>query len=166
MNYAIVAMVAFLLGYITEIGVLMIRGRRILVPFISASSRNFTLAAVALSLVALLTIVNIQTTNDEAAACDRQFREALRYNTDLTAEQRDLNARATQISADRRVLLDKLFANLPTAIESSGRTSVYQLVSNYNVQAAQLAREYDRLIAYRNSLDKTRKPYPEPTCGK
>ena len=164
MNYVIVALVSFLIGFITELGYLYIRGRRILVPFISATSRNFTIAAVALSLVALMTIVNVQQSADKSAECDRQFREALKHNTDLTSEQRDITNRARDIAADQRVLLDQLFAQLPAALGDAQKVQI--LVSDYNSRAAQLSKDFDRLIAYRNSLDKSHKSYPEPACGR
>lgn len=164
MNYLIVAVISFTLGFIVELGYLYVRGRRILVPFISATSRNFTIAAVVLSLVALMTVINVSNASEKTAECNRQFREAIKYNTELTSEQHDINARATEISADRRILLDQTFTALTAALDQPGRGDIQRVISNYNEKAATYAKEYDRLIAYRNSLDTKRKPYPEPTC--
>lgn len=163
-NYLLVSAISFLLGFIIDLGYLHWRGHKIVMPFISASSRNFTIAAIVFSLIALMTVVNVSNSQEESAECNRQFREALKYNTEVTAEQRDLNNRAADISADRRVLLDKTFVDIGTAIGDP--VKVRQVIGDYNVRAAGLAREYDRLIAQRQALDRNRKPYPEPECGR
>lgn len=62
------------------------------------------------------------------------------------------------------MLLDQLFAQLPAALGDAQKVQI--LVSDYNSRAAQLSKDFDRLIAYRNSLDKSRKSYPEPACGR
>lgn len=163
-NYLIVGSICFLLGFIANIGVLRWRGHKIVVPFISATSRNFTIAAIVLSLVALLTVINMANSSEQSARCNREFREALRYNTEVTSEQRDLNNRADAISAERRTILDQTFVDIGASLGDPKK--VQKVIADYNLRAATLAREYDRLIAERAALDRNRKPYPEPECGR
>ncbi|QOC55722.1 membrane protein [Gordonia phage Archimedes] len=163
MNYLIVALVSFSIGFITELGYLYIRGRRILVPFISATSRNFTIAAVALSLVALMTIVNVQQSADKSEECDRQFREALKYNTDLTAQQRTLDEHEDALDAQARRNINRVIREVS---ESTSRPDSLRALVGYNTQAAILDREYAKVDAERVRLNNSRKTYPEPTCGR
>lgn len=164
-NYVFTAVVSFLCGYIVQLGWLKIRGRRILFPFISANSRNVTIGAIVLALVSLFTILNVQHTADQTEDCNRQFRAALKYNTDVNGEQRDMNDRATAISAERRTVLDEAFARIGQSLPERDSAGVYRAINEYTVSASRLAREYDQLISDRNALNNNRKPYPEPSCG-
>lgn len=163
-NYVLTAALSFLLGFIAELGYLRIRGRRIIMLFIPSTSRNFTLAAIALSIVVLFTVIQVSTSDQKAAECDREFRQALAYNTSLTAEQRRISDRATDISSDRRKLLDRTFVDIGASVGDV--PAVRKVVSDYNTQARALSDEYERLQAEKSRLDKERKPYPDPECGR
>ena len=163
-NYVLTAALSFLLGFITELGYLWIRGRRIILPFIPSTSRNFTLAAIALSIVVLFTVIQVSASDQEAEKCDREFREALTYNTSVTAEQRRITDRAADISSDRRKLLDQTFVDLGAVVGDF--PAVRKVVSDYNTRARALSDEYERLQAEKSRLDKERKPYPDPECGR
>ncbi|UEA57314.1 hypothetical protein LK459_11715 [Gordonia otitidis] len=163
-NYVLTAALSFLLGFIAELGYLRIRGRRIILLFIPSTSRNFTLAAIALSIVVLFTVIQVSVSDQKAAECDREFREAITYNTSVTAEQRRITDRATDISSDRRKLLDQTFVDLGAVVGDF--PAVRKVVSDYNTQARALSDEYERLQAEKSRLDKERKPYPDPECGR
>ena len=163
-NYILTAALSFLLGFITELGYLRFRGRRIILPFIPSTSRNFTLAAIALSTVVLFTVIQVSASDQKAAECDREFREALTYNTSLTAEQRRISDRAADISSERRKLLDQTFVQIGAVVGDF--PAVRKVVSDYNTEARALADEYDRLQAEKTRLDADRKPYPDPECGR
>lgn len=161
-NYVLTAALSFLLGFIAELGYLRIRGRRIIMLFIPSTSRNFTLAAIALSIVVLFTVIQVSAADQEAEKCDREFRQALAYNTSLTAEQRRISDRANDISADRRKLLDQTFVDLGASVGDF--PAVRKVVSDYNTRARALSDEY--VEAEKSRLDKERKPYPDPECGR
>lgn len=163
-TYVLTSALSFLLGFIIELGYLRIKGRRIILPFIPSTSRNFTLAAIALSVVVPFTVIQVSVSSTKSTQCDREFRQALAYNTSLTAEQRSINDRATAISADRRKLLDQTFIDLGAAIGNPDR--VREIVTGYNAQARALSEEYERLQAEKTRLDQDRKPYPDPECGR
>lgn len=163
-NYVFVSVGSFLAGNIVTLGYLKWRGYKIVIPHINSSSRNMTIFAIILALVTLATVLNQEANQRETERCNNEFRAALKYNTEVTAEQRDVNDRAQKISRDRREILDEMFVDIGETIEGNpGRIS--DIVSTYNVRAQELGREYDELIAYRSSLDKKRTPYPEPSCG-
>lgn len=164
-NYVLTAALSFLLGFIAELGYLRIRGRRIIMLFIPSTSRNFTLAAIALSIVVLFTVMQVSAADQEAEKCDREFRQALAYNTSLTAEQRRISDRANDISADRHKLLDQTFVDLGASVGDFPAVRKV-VVSDYNTQARALSDEYERLQAEKSRLDKERKPYPDPECGR
>lgn len=163
-NYVLTAALSFLLGFIAELGYLRIRGRRIILLFIPSTSRNFTLAAIALSIVVLFTVIQVSASDQKAEKCDREFRQALAYNTSLTAEQRRISDRATDISSDRRKLLDRTFVDIGASIGDV--PAVRKVVTDYNTQARALSDEYERLQAEKMRLDQDRKPYPDPECGR
>lgn len=163
-NYVLTAALSFLLGFITELGYLRFRGRRIILPFIPSTSRNFTLAAIALSIVVLFTVIQASVSDEKSERCDREFREALTYNTSLTAEQRRISDRAADISSERRKLLDQTFVQIGAVVGDF--PAVRKVVSDYNTEARALADEYDRLQAEKTRLDADRKPYPDPECGR
>ena len=163
-NYVLTAALSFLLGFITELGYLRFRGRRIILPFIPSTSRNFTLAAIALSIVVLFTVIQVSVSDEKSERCDREFREALTYNASLTAEQRRISDRAADISSERRKLLDQTFVQIGAVVGDF--PAVWKVVSDYNTEARALADEYDRLQAEKTRLDADRKPYPDPECGR
>lgn len=163
-TYILVSVVSFLLGFIVELGVLRIRGRRIILPFISSTSRNFTIAAIALSVITLGTVINAAVTQDHIDQCNREVREALTYNVNISDQQRQLNDRASGISADRRKLLDKTFISIGEALGNPDR--VRAIVTEYNTEARALSTEYEHLQEERAKLDQDRKPYPDPRCGR
>lgn len=100
-SYVLVAAVGMVFGFVLELGYAHIRGRRIIVPFIPSSSRNFTIGGIAFGIVALVTVIQVNVSDAREAQCNREQRAALAYNTGVTAEQRALNDKAAQISAAR-----------------------------------------------------------------
>lgn len=164
-NYLLVSAISFLFGFVIEVGWLHWRGHRVLVPFISSSSRNITIAAIAVAMMSLLTIVNVQHQADRTAECDKQFREALKWNTDIAADQRRLDDEAREKTADRRKLLDDTFSNMSQAITRGDSAAVRQVIADYNAKVQILTNESDKIASERAAVDRTRKPYPEPTCG-
>ncbi|MDJ0010086.1 hypothetical protein [Gordonia alkanivorans] len=162
-NYAIVGIGGFLVGLMVEIGYLKVRGRRILLPFISPTARNFTIAAILLAVISMTTVYNVDRTGREAAECDRQFREALRYNTNLTAQQRQLDEHEDTLDGKTRENLNRALRNVASAAGS--RVDVLAAITNYNKEAAVIDAEFVRLYEEREQINADRKPYPEPSCG-
>lgn len=172
LNNVAIAVVFFLVGYITQLGYMKVRGHQIIVPHLASGSRTLTILSVILALICLTTIYNVDKNAkasaaqaEAAAECDRQFREALTYNTTVTSEQREISDRATQISRDRRQILDKMFVDIGNALPGDP-ARIPAIVKVYNDRARQLGVEYDDLIRYRGTLDAKRAPYPDPSCGR
>ncbi|QDF17973.1 hypothetical protein SEA_CLARK_24 [Gordonia phage Clark] len=162
-NYVIVGAGGFLTGLMVELGYLKVKGRRILLPFISPTARNFTIAAILLAVISLTTVYNVDQTGREAAECDRQFREALRYNTNLTAQQRQLDEHEDALDGKTRENLNRALRNVAAA--AGHREDVLAAITNYNEVAAAIDAEFDQLYVEREQINAERKPYPEPTCG-
>jgi hypothetical protein len=162
-------LIGVVVGMLIKFGYLHIRGRRILIPFVSHSSRNFTIVGVVLVTLSLLTIVNVELNARESAECDRQFRAALTYNVGVTREQDEITERARGISAERRALLDDTFIRIGRSLSADDpvqRTAgVNDAVDHYVREAKTLSQDYDELLKYRDGLNSKRKAYPEPLCG-
>ena len=161
-NYVIVGAGGFLTGLMVELGYLKVKGRRILLPFISPTARNFTIAAILLAVISLTTVYNVDRTGREAAECDRQFREALRYNTNLTAQQRQLDEHEDALDGKTRENLNRALREVAAA---AGREEAFAAIARYNDVAAGIDAEFVRLYQEREQINADRKPYPEPTCG-
>lgn len=166
-NYIIVGSAGFLVGLMVEFGYLRIMGHRIILPFITGSSRNFTIAAVLLAMISLTTIYNVERTATATAECNEQFRAALKYNTDIAAETREISDRVRDLQVQRRRALDEAFAHIGESVRrpDRDRSGTAEAVERYNIAARILSERYDKLVAYQAELNRNRKSYPEPSCG-
>ncbi|MCF8605162.1 hypothetical protein L5I01_17550 [Gordonia sp. HY442] len=166
LDYIVVGVSGFVLGMIAEWGILKVKGHRVTLPFISSTSRNFTIMAILLAVISLGTIYNVEKTSSAAADCNRQFREALAYNTAVARETRDVQDRARSITTERRQLLDSTFTKVALALDDPTRpNAAAEAIKEYVEQSGQLTKRYDDLTAYQQTLDKDRRAYPEPNCG-
>ena len=163
-SYLLTGLGGFCLGALIEFGYLHIRGHKIVIPYIPIRSRNFTILAIMLSVISLVTIVTVQVNMDGVNACNRQFRQALAYNNAISVEQRQIDARASALYSHRRDLLDRGFLSIGQNIND--RLKIIEAINDYNVAIKDITKEYDDLIRYKDSLDASRKPYPEPQCGR
>lgn len=160
-EYIVVCIISYLAGAMTKLGYYQWKGRKVLLPFVSATSRNYTIAAVVFGLLATYTFVTVsvdQARNDE---CNRQFREALAYNTMVNSQDRDLTNRLDDIASRKEADLDRVIGavaadpfNSPTALREYN-----DRIDDYNLERAKIGEE-------RRQIADTRLPYPEPTCGK
>lgn len=155
-------------GFMVQVGWYEFHGRRVIVPFISRSARNFTIIAMALAVLSFATIVQSFVNSNRAEDCDRQFREALAYNTDLGASTRDLDTRERMARDDGRVAIADLVRDLSLRLTTpppptANDTAV--LLARYNDRAEDVAKRLDRVATERNAVNAQRAPYPEPTCG-
>lgn len=163
-SYLLIGLGGFCLGVIVELGYLRIRGHKIVIPYIPVRSRNFTILSILLSVISLVTVVTVYVNTERVDECSRQFRQALAYNTAITMEQREIDARASALYSLRRDLLDRAFLSIGQNINN--KSKIIEAINNYNVEIKDITKEYDDLIRYKDSLDASRKPYPEPQCGR
>lgn len=156
-------------GFMVQVGWYEFHGRRVIVPFISRSARNFTIIAMALAVLSFATIVQSFVNANRAEDCDRQFREALAYNTELNSGTRALDDRQRQAQDDSRRATANLVKDLATRISTPPpptRDETVDILNVYNAKAKTVAETLERIDAERDALNAARKPYPEPTCGR
>ncbi|QLF84002.1 membrane protein [Gordonia phage Upyo] len=161
-NYLLVGVIGFLSGTIVTFGYRKIRGRKVILPFIENTARNITIGAVILGLLSLTTIYNVERSDAAKERCDREFRTALAYNTAVTAQQRDLDAREDHLDGETRLNLNNALRRIVT---SPSDENTLQVVADYNRRASEIDSQFASLDAERARLEKERKPYPEPSCG-
>ena len=162
-NYLGVGVIGFLVGQIVTFGYMRARGRRIVLPFIENTSRNFTIGVIVMGLICTSGVWSSMQKSEDTARCNREFRDAIKYNSDVTSEQRDMNDRAAAISRERRTVMDQMFIQIGGSIGDPAK--VQDVIADYNTRVARLSRDYDKLIADRNALNRTRTGYPAPSCG-
>lgn len=156
-------------GFIVQVGWYEVHGRRVILPFVSRSSRNFTVIAMALAVLSFATIVQSAISSNRAETCDREFRTALAYNTELNIGTRSLDERGRAAQERSRTATATLVRDLATRIATPpppSRDETVAILNTYNQTAVQVANELDRLAEERAAIDAARKPYPEPTCGR
>lgn len=163
-GYILTGAIGVVVGHIIEIGWLKVRGHRILVPYVSARSRNVTVAAILFAVISLVTVVQVDRSSQRSAECNRQFRDALAHNAGVSDEQRALAERITEITQERWTEQDKLFTRLGK--NSTRPDEILRMINEYNGVVGGLSAEYSALLAERDQKDQSRKPYPEPECGR
>lgn len=99
-SYLIVGALGFISGFVWRLGTLKIHGKEVVLPFIGANSRNFTLVAIVLALLSLFTIVQVDRSNTENTRCQVEFQAVLKYNADITTQERPLNERRDKAQFD------------------------------------------------------------------
>lgn len=167
-SYAIVAVLGFVAGFAFRIGTLKIHNKEIVVPFIASSSRNFTLCAIGLALLSLFTIVQVDRNNSQSVDCQIQFQSALKYNTDLTAQERELNTRKDQVEQEARESISGLIqdvTNWATTVPPLTQEQKLQVFIDYNTKSAQQKKAIEDIEKERRDISANRAPYPEPKCG-
>lgn len=169
LSYGIAGLVGFLTGVTVQFGYLKAHGKRIVLPFISNSSRTITMAAIGLALLSLFTIVQVERSDAERTSCQTQFQEALAYNTMLNKQDRDLATRERAASAESRDAIGDLILDITGVY---GRTppatqeETLQIFGVYNQRQAAVTEEFAQVDRDREEINTKRAPYPEPACGK
>lgn len=160
LSYVIVGITGFTSGAIMQFGFLKVKGRKVVIPFIESSSRNLTMLAIVLGLMSLFTIVQVDQSAKRYESCQVQFQEALKYNTDITAQERSLTRQKDKTEEEARQSLRDLIFGL-TQENPDGPALVGKFYSDTTRQNKQLAEiEHERA-----ELTANRTPYPEPRCG-
>lgn len=168
-SYAIVAVLGFVTGFAFRLGSLKVGGKEVVVPFIASSSRNFTLCAIGLALLSLFTIVQVDRNNAQTTDCQVQFQTALKYNTELSAQERDLNQRKDVVEQEARESISGLIqdvTNWATAVPPLTQEQKLQVFIDYNRRSLEQKQALDKIDQERKDITASRAPYPEPKCGK
>lgn len=162
LNDLLIVVCSFLMGFAVDLGYRWKwRGRKIVVPYIAVRARNATIFAAVLGLISVGTVINVATAQHATEVCNVEFREALKYNTDLTAQQRDLDEREDALDAQVRRNLNEVLRAVAAA---DTRQETLDAIATYNAAAVGIDTQFDNLDRTRIELNSERKPYPEPRC--
>lgn len=160
MSAIAVSIVSFFLGFATKAGYLRVQGQQVRVPIIERSRVTFSMLVIIMLSLSLVSIFQVQRVIDSSEDCNRQFRTALTYNAGINREDNDLrDERDAQLST-RRDAQDKLIATLgPTGVANASALLQYRTV------VASVENRLREIDARRMEAQRTRAPYPAPTCG-
>lgn len=159
-SYLIVGALGFISGFVWRLGTLKIHGKEVVLPFITSNSRNFTLVAIVLALLSLFTIVQVDRSNTENTRCQVEFQTVLKYNTEITTQERPLNERRDKAQFDSNQALTD-FVHLLLTPDVDVRAELKVLDDKRT--AAQ--NEINQVEKERKVLTESRAPYPSPHCG-
>lgn len=131
-------------------------GVPVLVPFITRTSRNFTIVVLTLSLLTVGTVV--QSSIDQAAQdrCNQEFKRVLSERSEITTEDSALNAEDKN-ALDRA--LSKIVEELTTPPDLDTRAEMADAVDRY-LDGRQRTNE----IQKQNAIKRAENPYPDPQC--
>ena len=163
LSYLVVGLVSFTFGAITQFGYLKMKGRKVVIPFIEHTSRNMTILAISLAAISLFTIVSVETTAKQYRDCQSQFQAALKYNTSIAADVRDLTVQKDTIEKSSRANI----VNFVVAVSAAGASPEARRAAfeEFVDTSTRLNDQLDRTEADRANLEANREPYPEPKCG-
>ncbi len=160
MSAIAVSIVSFFLGFATKAGYLRVQGQQVRVPIIERSRVTFSLMVIIMLSLSLVSIFQVQRVIDSSESCNRQFRTALTYNASLNQEQASLNDELDDQLSRRRVAFDKLI----NALGPSGVATPKELI-DYRFIAADVEKRVNEINERKMQAQRTRAPYPAPTCG-
>lgn len=164
LNDLLIVVCSFLAGFAVDVGYRWkVRGHKIPLPYIAVRARNATIFAAILGLISVGTVINVAAAEHASEQCNVEFREALAYNTDLTAQQRYLDEQEDALDAQVRRNLNEV---LRAVAASTSREQTIGAIDYYNEQAVWIDAKFDELDRTRIELNTARKPYPEPSCGR
>ncbi len=161
-QYIVLLSICAAIGLVIDWGEVRIRGKARTIPYIGRSARNTTIAAVVLILVAVSSSINSLENERRNTECFRQFFAALQYNQDVSEQQARLTAEAERYNTERHSVIDNVFLELSRGVDTG---EFLQLAADYNARTGKANAEIDRVTRERDQLEKSRKPYPAPTCG-
>lgn len=167
LSYGIAGLVGFLTGVTVQFGYLKAHGKRIVLPFISNSSRTITLAAIGLALLSLFTIVQVERSDQERTSCQVQFQTALAYNTDLNKQETALRDRERAAQAEYDDATGDLIFEVAELIRDEPRDVMTNQApfTKFIDRRNAVTLEKDAIDQERQANQQDRKPYPTPTCG-
>lgn len=161
LSYVIVGVTGFTSGAIMQFGFLKVKGRKVVIPFIESSSRNLTMLAIVLGLMSLFTIVQVDQSAKRYEDCQVQFQEALRWNTEITNQERSLTRQKDKTEEEARQSITDLVFGVVNAPQPERTAVVQKFLDDTKRQNERLAEiEHERA-----ELTANRTPYPEPRCG-
>jgi hypothetical protein len=162
LSYLVVGVAGFTTGALTQLGYLKAKGRKVIIPFIEHSSRNFTVLAIALAFMSLFTIASVESASREYRDCQAQFQEALKYNTDLSQEQRALAIQQDSIEKSTRAAVVNFVVTVGSSDDAEERRQAFE---DFVDTSTRLNDQLDRVESEVAKLETNRAPYPEPNCG-
>lgn len=131
-------------------------GVPVLVPFITRSSRNFTIVVLTLSLLTVGTVVQSSIDQSAQDRCNQEFKRVLAERSEITTEDNRLNAEDKN-ALDRA--LSKIVEELTTTSGQDTRVEMAEAVDTYLV-----GRDRTNEIQKQNAVKRAENPYPDPQC--
>lgn len=167
MSVIAVVIVSFFLGSASTVGYLRIRGRQVRIPIIDRTRVTFSLLVITMLTLSLVSIFRVQDVINQSddryrqsEDCNRQFRSALTYNAQINREDNDLRDERDAQLSKRRDAQDELIRTLgPDGVANA------QALTKYQVVVASVENRLRAIDARRMEAQRTRSPYPAPTCG-
>lgn len=159
-SYLIVGALGFISGFVWRLGTLKIHGKEVVLPFIGANSRNFTLVAIVLALLSLFTIVQVDRSNTENVRCQVEFQTVLKYNAEITNQERPLNDRLDKAQKEADQALTDFVHNI--LVPGTDNRAELKVLDDKRTAAQN---EINQVEKERKILTESRAPYPEPRCG-
>lgn len=159
-SYLIVGALGFISGFVWRLGTLKIHGKEVVLPFIGSNSRNFTLVAIVLALLSLFTIVQVDRSNTENVRCQVEFQTVLKYNAEITNQERPLNDRLDKAQKEADQALTDFVHNI--LVPGTDNRAELKVLDDKRTAAQN---EINQVEKERKILTESRAPYPEPRCG-
>ncbi|WP_287004679.1 MULTISPECIES: hypothetical protein [Gordonia] len=150
------------LGALVKAGYLRIKGVRVKVPYVDRSDASVAVAVIVITILSLVTIVQAQAAQERSDQCNKQFRDALTYNSALNIEYRELDRARDKALQDRREAFDRMMQ----AIDPRTRVASEPAIDAYNESAARVNAQLVEIEQRQTAADASRKPYPDPECGR
>ena len=150
------------LGALVKAGYLRIKGVRVKVPYVDRSDASVAVAVIVITILSLVTIVQAQAAQERNDQCNKQFRDALTYNSALNIEYRELDRARDNALQDRR----EAFDHMMRAIDPRTRVASEPAIDAYNESAARVNAQLVEIEQRQTGADAARKPYPDPECGR
>lgn len=165
LRYLMCGAIGYLLGSITMYRRARVHGISVIVPHVPRTARTFTALVLVLSVVTAFTVVSGQLEARHTRACNDAFRTALRINSRINTEDRELEKRDDALRERRDDAMDDLIKGL-MAVGSAAPESVLGLLARYDDTVRVIGAERTDLDRARAGLEQQRRdnPYPEPRC--
>lgn len=153
--YVITGWIGWTVGTITSYRKAKIAGRSFVLPFVTKTSRNFTIVVLTLSMLTVLTVVQSSIEQTRQEQCNEEFRRVIKERADGIAEDKTLNR---EMFARINTLVEGIDAALTTP-DAAGRMLMDQGIEQYRVGIKETEQRWEQL-----EQERQRNPYPEPRC--
>ncbi|GAA1892003.1 hypothetical protein [Williamsia serinedens] len=146
---------------LVRVGYFRAKGYKVRILYIRRTDAAFTAGVVLITALSLVTIITTARNSAAGEECARQFRNALLYNAKLNQEQAGLSDDLEDELTKRRAAQDNLINTL-----GPDRVASPQSLTQYRVVVGQIEQRIDDIRERKMQAQRSRAPYPDPTCGR